>query len=424
MKRIRYLLAALALPFAALLTHAAVTGQSPVTTLQRASAAVMAVVAPLPIQGPGLGNLQYNSSELFTAVSMIHRDDQGVPETYPGRKAFGLNVGIMHKGYFLTVFAPDSGLGPGGFLLYDVSNPRAIQLVKRIYEPEGRTAEFREAHAIGSATIGGKDYIAVPSTKGVEFWDFSDINDIKQVKKLALPTVNGGDYANVSWQLWWQAPYVYVASANDGIYIVDARDPANAVLANRGAGKPNPVPTGELGGFRVGPIFTMGNHMVLSSMDNTDGFASLDISDPLNPKVLDTVGANPNYYATCFDGKQLHASARGAGAKMYSYDLSDRSRFVAEDNRLVIDEQLYCGTQDNFVFQGAQFKVHKVDESHPLNHVEVGRGGLFPAGSEEESHSDHGQVAPMGNLLFIGNDHGSGIGFIVHQMAPVTTPPG
>ena len=81
MKRIRYLLAALALPFAALLTHAAITGQSPVTTLQRASAAVMAVVAPLPIQGPGLGNLQYNSSELFTAVSMIHRDDQGVPET-------------------------------------------------------------------------------------------------------------------------------------------------------------------------------------------------------------------------------------------------------------------------------------------------------------------------------------------------------
>ena len=38
MKRIRYLLAALALPFAALLTHAAITGQSPVTTLQRASA--------------------------------------------------------------------------------------------------------------------------------------------------------------------------------------------------------------------------------------------------------------------------------------------------------------------------------------------------------------------------------------------------
>ncbi|MGR4868782.1 LamG-like jellyroll fold domain-containing protein [Variovorax sp. LARHSF232] len=421
--RIRYLLAALALPFAALLTHAAVTGQSPVTTMERMGSAVMALVAPYPIQGPGLGNLSYNSNELFKAVSMIHRDEQGVPATYPGRKAFGLNVGIMHKGYFLTTFAPDSGLGPGGFLLYDVSDPRAISLVKRIYEPEGRTAEFREAHAIGTATIGGKDYIVVPSTKGVEFWDFTDINDIKQVKKLALPTVNGGDYANVSWQLWWQAPYLYVASANDGIYIVDARDPANAVLANRGAGKPNPVPTGELGGFRVGPIFTLGNHMVLTSMDNTDGFASLDISDPLNPKVLDTVGPNPNYYATCFDGKSLHASARGGGAKMYSYDLSDRANFVAQDNRLLIDEQLYCGTQDNFVFQGAQFKVHKVDVSNPLNHVEVGRGSLFADNDPELSHSDHGQVAPFGNLVFVGNDHGSGSGFLVHQSAPDLTAP-
>ena len=323
--KIRYYLMALLLPFATLLTHAAITGVSPMTTLTTMAAAVTrAGEAPLPLQGPGLGNLTYTSAELFKPVSMITRASGDVPATYPGRKDYGLNVGIMLNGYFLTSFAPDSGLGPGGFLLYDVSNPRAIVLVKKIYEPEGRTKEFREAHAFGTAKINGRQYVVVPSIKGIEFWDFTDINNIQQVKKLSLPTVNGGDYANVAWQLWWQTPYVYVASANDGVYIVDASDPANAVIANRGAGKPNPVPTGELGGFRVGPIFTMGNHMVLTSMDNTDGFASLDISDPLNPKVLDTVGSNPNYYATCFDGRNLHASARGGGAKMYSYDLSDR----------------------------------------------------------------------------------------------------
>lgn len=422
--KIRYYLMALLLPFATLLTHAAITGVNPMTTLTTMAAAVtQAAAAPLPLQGPGLGNLTYTSAELFKPVSMITRASGDVPATYPGRKDYGLNVGIMLNGYFLTSFAPDSGLGPGGFLLYDVSNPRAIVLVKKIYEPEGRTKEFREAHAFGTAKIGGRQYVVVPSIKGIEFWDFTDINNIQQVKKLALPTVNGGDYANVAWQLWWQAPYVYVASANDGVYIVDASDPANAVIANRGAGKPNPVPTGELGGFRVGPIFTMGNHMVLTSMDNTDGFASLDISDPLNPKVLDTVSSNPNYYATCFDGRNLHASARGSGAKMYSYDLLDRTQFVVEDNRLVIDEQLYCGTQDHYVFQGAQFKVHKVDVSNPLNHVEVGQGSLFATSDPEYSHSDHGQVAPMGNLLFIGNDHGSGSGFIVHQTARDTTPP-
>ena len=422
--KVRQLFVVLGLLFAALLGHAAVNGQSPFASLRQMSTAVSALlVPPFPLQGPGLGNLTYTQAELFTPVSWIRRDAQGVPDTYPNRKDFGLNAGIMINGYFLTLFAPDSGAGPGGFLLYDVSNPRAIQLIKRIYEPEGRTAEFREAHSFGTSKINGKVYVSIATTKGVEFWDFTDVNNIIQVKKLALPTVNAGDYTNVSWQLWWQAPYLYVASANDGIYIIDARDPANAVLANRGAGKPNPVPTGELGGFRIGPIFTMGNHMVLTSMDNNDGMASLDISDPLNPKVLDTVGTNPLYYATCFDGLNLYASVRGGGAKMFGYNLADRSRFVAGDNRLVIDEQLYCGMQDHYVFQGAQYKVHKVDVSNPLQHVEVGRGGMFPPGSEEESHSDHGQVAPFGNLLFLGNDHGSGSSFMVHSTLPDTTRP-
>ncbi|MGJ7614340.1 MULTISPECIES: RICIN domain-containing protein [unclassified Variovorax] len=440
--KIRYYLMAFLLPFVTLLTHAAITGVGPMTTLNTMAAALAQAVAdPLPLQGPGLGNLTYTSGELFKPVSMITSpahpldpahsaayESREVPATYPGRKDYGMNAGIMINGYFLTSFAPDSGLGPGGFLLYDVSNPRQIQLVKKIYEPDdatgGRTKEFRETHSFGTAKIGGKTYVVLPSINGVEFWDFTDINDIKQVKKLALPGVNGGDYEDVAWQLWWQAPYLYVASAGRGIFIVDARDPANAVVASRGAGKPNPVPTGELGGFRIGPIFTMGNHMVLTAMESNGGFASLDISDPLNPKVLDAiVGTTPFYYATCFDGRNLHTSARNSGAKMYSYDLSDRSRFVAEDNRLVIDEQLYCATQDNYVIQGAQTRIHKVDVSNPLNHVEVGRGSILREDDPNFTHSDNGQVAMFGNLVFVGNDHGSGSGFVVHQVDPDTTRP-
>ncbi|MDQ0588818.1 RICIN domain-containing protein [Variovorax paradoxus] len=436
--KIRYFLMAFMAPLVTLLTHAAITGVSPMTTLNNMATAVAEAVAdPLPLQGPGLGNLSYTSAELFKPVSMITSpahpldpahssayESREVPATYPGRKDYGMNAGIMVNGYFLTSFAPDSGLGPGGFLLYDVSNPRQIQLVKKIYEPEARTKEFRETHSFGTARIGGKTYVVLPSINGVEFWDFTDINDIKQVKKLALPGVNAGDYENVAWQLWWQAPYLYVASAGRGIFIVDARDPVNAVVANRGAGKPNPVPTGELGGFRIGPIFTMGNHMVLTAMESNGGFASLDISDPLNPKVLDSiVGTTPFYYATCFDGRNLHTSARNSGARMYSYDLSDRSRFVPEDNRLVIDEQLYCATQDNYVIQGAQTRIHKVDVSNPLNHVEVGRGSILREDDPNFSHSDNGQVAVFGNLVFVGNDHGSGSGFVVHAVDPDTTKP-
>jgi DNA-binding beta-propeller fold protein YncE len=406
----------------AFLAHAAISGTSPL-------AAMSSLVASEPARGPGLGNLAYAEAELFQPISMIRAEtspgagDGDMPFRYPGRKDYGTNVGLMVNGYFVVMFAPDSGHPPGGFLVYDVSNPRSPRLVKKIYEPTGRTAHFREPHAIGQATIGGRQFLVVPTTQGIEFWDFTDVNDIRQVGKLALPTVHGGDYSNVTWQLWWQAPYVHVASAEDGMYIVDARDPAHAVLADRGEGRPNPVPTGELGGFRVGPIFTMGNHLVLSSMEAASGLASLDISDPLNPRLLDSIGNLPFYYATCFDGRHLHGSVRGPGARMFSYDLADPARFVAQDKRLVVDEQLYCATQDHFVFQGAQEWLHKVDVSDPLNHRHVGRGGLFPAGSDQARHSDHGQVTPMGNVVFIGNDHGNGSGFIVHDRQPDKTPP-
>jgi DNA-binding beta-propeller fold protein YncE len=406
----------------AFLAHAAITGSSPL-------AAMSSLATREPARGPGLGNLAYTEAELFQPIWMTKTEsaagagDGDIPPPWPGRKAYGSNVGLMVNGYFVIMFAPDSGLGPGGFLVYDVADPRRPRLVKKIYEPTGRTAQFREPHAIGHAVIGGRQVLAVPSTQGVEFWDFTDIDDIRPVGKIALPTVDGGDYANVTWQLWWQAPYLYVAAADDGMYIVDARDPARPVLADRGAGRPNPVPTGELGGFRLGPIFTLGNQLVLTSMEAYSGLASLDISDPLNPRVLDTVGHLPFYYATCFDGHKLYGSVRGPGARMFAFDLTDPARFVAEDNRLAMDDQLYCATQDHFLFQGAQERVHKIDVRDPRRHRHVGKGTLFPEGSAQNHHADHGQVTPMGNLLFIGNDHGNGSGFIVHQREPDRTPP-
>jgi hypothetical protein len=303
---------------AAFLVDAAITGTSP-------PAAMASPTAAEPTRGPGLGNLAYTEAELFQPISLIRtetargRGDGDMPFRYPGRMEYGSNAVLMLNGYLVVMFAPDSGQSTGGFLVYDVSDPRKPRLVKRVYEPTGRTAEFREPHAIGHATIAGRQYLVVPSTRGIEFWDFTDVNDIRQVKKLVLPSVAGGDYSRVTWQLWWQAPYVYVASADDGMYIVDARDPAHAVLARRGNGRPNPVPTGELGGFRVGPIFTMGNHLVLSSMDTASGLASLDISDPLNPRLLDSIGELPFFYATCFDGQKVYGSARGRDGRMFSY---------------------------------------------------------------------------------------------------------
>jgi len=182
------------------------------------------VSGPLALPGPGLGNRSYPQSDLFQPIGWVNHDN-GLPGIYPGRKPFGTNLGMMIDGYFFTLFAPDSGLGPGGFLFYDVSDPYKPKLVKRVFEADTRTASFREPHAFGIARINERRYLAFQSTIGVEFWDFTDLNNLERVGEIDLPGVNGGDYGSVSWQLTWQAPYVYVASAGQGIFIVDAANP-------------------------------------------------------------------------------------------------------------------------------------------------------------------------------------------------------
>lgn len=393
---------------------------------------------PLPLHGPGLGNLTYTDAELLREISTIDWNTatytNGIPVvqyTIPGntspQKPYGTNVGVMHNGYFVTLFAPDSGEATGGFLIYDVSNPRDIRLVKTIYEPDGRTKEFREPHAFGQATIGGRDYIALPSIYGVEFWDFTDINDIRQVKKLVLPGVNAGDYEDVNWQMYWQAPYLYVASASRGMFIVDARDPANARIADRGNGRPNPLPVGELGGFRAGPVFAMGNEMVLTSMETSSGFASLDISDPLNPTVIGGKTSFPNYYATCFNGRKLYTSGRNGDGRMAGYDLSNPRQVVVENETTPIEEGLYCAAQDDHLIVGAQRYIFKLDITNPASYPEIGRSERVPDNATVPPRGnrdpDLGQVAMFGNLVFVGSDHGSNTAFRPHQKAPDTTPP-
>ncbi|GAB4207323.1 MAG: hypothetical protein OHK0022_35400 [Roseiflexaceae bacterium] len=366
--------------------------------------------------GPGFGNLSYSQDELFAPVARIDTST-GVPPN-PNGRPFGLNVGLMHNGYFVTLFAPDSGDGPGGLLFYDISNPRQIRLVNRVYEPEGRTSELREAHAIGASNSYPGNYVVLQSGRGIEFWDWTDVARPLQLSRLRLPGIEFGDYGSATWQLFWQAPYVYVAVAEQGIYIVDATDPRNPVLVDRGPGRPNPIPPSQLGGFNVGPIFAVGNLLVITGMETENSLATLDIGDPRNPRLLASQGAGvPLYYATSFNGGRIITSQRGGGARMHVFDVRNPTRITLVNDGLEIDDQLYNATQDQYVFQGAQTEVVKVDVSNPADYRIVGRGSL------EVPKPDHGQVTPIGNLLFIGNDHGTGSGFLVHQTAPDQTAP-
>ena len=358
------------------------------------------LLAPTPANaqvGPGLGNLDCGDAEYFKPFAFIEND--GEPN--------GTNVSLIIRGYFMTIFAPDSGHPPGEIGLYDVSDPKAPVEVRHIENAD--TNVFREAHSLPVGFIDDKQYIAIQTISGIQFWDFTDPLTAERVGSIDLPGVAGGDYENVAWQTSWQGRYLYVAGGNQGIYVVDAADPENPELLEQ-------VPTSLTGGFRVGPLFALGDYLVISNMDQGGAFAILDISIPDEPALLARLGNLPRMYAIVVGGHDRIYTA-GRDGNFLTHSFSDPTSITLIKDALIGEDQLYTAAQDHFVFLGRQNNVVKLDVTDEQNPIVVGQGELG------RDHPDHGQVTPLGNLIFIGNDHGSGSAFFCHQRGRDMAPP-
>lgn len=347
--------------------------------------------------GPGLGNLDCSDAEYFQPFAFIENDSGPM----------GTNVSVMIRGYFMTIFAPDSGHPPGEIGIYDVSNPKQPVEVNHI--EGGDTDVFREAHSLPVALIDGKYYIAIQTISGVQIWDFTDPLTAERVGNIDLPGVDGGDYENVAWQTSWQGRYLYVSGGNRGVFVVDTVDPQNPQLIKQ-------VATSTSGGFRVGPLFALGDYLVISNMDQDGAYAVLDISVPSEPALLSQVSGLARIYASVVGGDdRIYAAGRDGNFLTHSF--TNPTQITPIKDAPIGQDQLYAAAQDSFVFLGRQNNVVKVDVSDEQNPVVVGEGTL------NVGHPDHGQVTPMGNLIFIGNDHGTGSAFFCHQYGMDTTPP-
>ncbi len=351
-----------------------------------------------PAQGPGLGNLTYPSNELFQTIGSLSVLN-GAP--------LGHGHAMMYKGYLALILANDSGEKGGGFGFYDMSDPRNPQSV--FTKVDAETEKIREGHGFGFFRVSGRDYCALQTIEGIQIWDFTEVTNPFMASNLPLPGVLESDYASGCWWVATEAPYLYVAGSSNGIYIVDASNPAIPALIKQ-------VPIAQMGNFRVGPIFAIGNLLVITSMDAL-GIATLDISDPANPVLLDTdLNLNTFMYSGTVNGNYLISASKDNSVHLW--DISDPSNMIHLGNSPALSGGGgYVNYQDGFVHAGMSTDYYKLDMRNPNNITVVGKG------TSPIPDTDHDFGNALGNLALVGNDHGTGSALIVHDVNPDATPP-
>lgn len=381
----------------------------------------------LAADGPGIGNMTFQTTDLWKEISLFGAANFGGGPS-------GSNVAIMLHGYLVTLGTNDSGVAPGVFHTFNVSNPRLPTQVTS-YNGAGTTI-MREQHAMPLAMVGGRDLLAAPTTQGVQIWDVTDPTAIRLVSALTLAGTQGGDYDNAVWMLTWTWPYLFAGGTQNGVFIIDTHNPAQPTLLNR-------IPIQMMGNFRVGSVYAMGNELVAMTHEaecsqtalncpnpgTINQISVLDVGDPTAPMLLTTAKVPFAFYSGLALGDRMYLGGDFGQVGVMSWSptaitmLSQKSFANCPTNvgGACQAKGGYISYQDGFIFSGQSemgfIKLDVHDAANEANPTLIGHGDLTDPAADTDFQS------VIGNLLYIGNDHGGGSGLVPHDTRPDTFPP-
>jgi hypothetical protein len=304
------------------------------------------------------------------------------------------NLVQMYDGYLVLPFAPEYGMS-GGLAFFDISDPCAPRQVGL-----GAAQYMRETHSIGFASHGGRWAVTTSLTwepvfaGGIEFWDVRDPTAPIEHTVFNLPGHFYPDaYARPVLSVFWQAPYVYVAGADNGVYIVDATFPDAPVLVNQHAFQPT---------LRVGQVQVIGNLLIATAAEGARAVL-LDISDPANPQPIpggdfmarDAAGVvREAYFTTAANGK-LYFARKDSGGGVIVYDISDPTQptylgsFASSGN----GGYVFVKDQYAFVGEGAVARIYDLSNLDEITiHAELHLTG------------DLDTITPIGNVAVLSVD--------------------
>jgi hypothetical protein len=359
-----------------------------------------------PLRGPGAPAVAFSEEQLWEGCATL----TGSPEDQAHH-----NLLMPYRGHLVMPWIPE--WGNGGVSLFDLSDPCAPVKV-------GEAAELtlRESHALGFVHLPADDphagdWLALTGMLGVQIWDLSDETSPKMASYLELDGVFYPDsYARPVLSVFWQYPWLYVAGADNGLYVVDATDPYAPVAVSTYTFSPV---------LRAGGVFVLGNQMLVSSAEGTES-AQLDVSDPtaIQPipgGIFTTANAagepQETYHGNLYGPYAFYANKdQQAGMLVYDVSVPGQPTFVSEAPSDGNGGYVFYHEGFAFVGESSVARVYDVrDVTAPVLHGEAHLVG------------DLDTVTPYGNvaLLSVDDDSEDDVATIVVPWAtePDTTPP-
>lgn len=341
------------------------------------------------VEGPGGPVVAFAEEALGVACATLLGD--------PDLEGQHHNLVLMHDGYLLLPWAPESG--GGGLTWYDVSDPCDPVKVAEVYDDA-----FRETHTLAFGTVDGREYLAVDTIfdegerGGVGLWDVTDKASATLVATLDLPGFLYPEaYFWVSLSSFWQGDHLYVSAGLLGTFVIDVSDPLAPVLVDQ------VMPTIPQ---VVGALHVMGN-VAMSSSAGTAKTVLFDLSEPgvLAPlgggdfDTRDADGDIQTYYFANWGGRYGLFARKGGGGGPIVYDLSDPTAptWVGTVDSPEADGG-YVFRHEDRLFQGESEFASIYDFSDPSDMVELQRFDLA---------GDLDTITPIGNVAVLSVDSGA-----------------
>ncbi len=199
-----------------------------------------------------------------------------------------------HQNQPIVVNGYVEGAGNAELVFYDIADPTKPVMLSRItsptFDPKAGPKGVGEAesHQTSIARYGNKFYQVSTTGLGVDIWDITDARAPKHLREVVLEGINYGDFTDAVWGMYWQGSTIYVGGTNTGLHILDATNPEDVKVVKK-------IPTSSFGGVSAGPLWAVGNILVITTPKDSGGIATMDISDPMNPVALDFIQPSKSY---------------------------------------------------------------------------------------------------------------------------------